>query len=79
MVILAAAAVLVMSACVAGALLVTPEPAAETGERVWMEFDLEPDDYELVCPLPDVVAMMEGGAPLSHLLHGMRHTFTVRN
>lgn len=54
-------------------------PPMSQGERVWMAFDLEPGDYELVCPLPDVVAMMEGGPPLSHLMHGMRQAFTVGN
>lgn len=54
-------------------------PPMSPGERVWMTFDLEPGDYELVCPLPDIVAMMAGGPPLSHMSQGMRHVFTVGN
>ncbi len=54
-------------------------PPMSPGERVWLEFDLEPGAYEVVCPLPDVIAIMSGGAPMSHLAHGMRHAFTVEN
>ena len=54
-------------------------PPMSPGERVWLEFDLEPGAYEVVCPLPDVAALMAGGPPLSHLEHGMRHAFTVEN
>jgi hypothetical protein len=49
------------------------------GERVWLAFDLEPGAYEVVCPLPDIAALMAGGPPLSHLVHGMRHAFAVEN
>ena len=54
-------------------------PPMSPGERVWITMDLEPGAYEVVCPLPDVAAIMAGGPPLSHLEHGMRHAFTVEN
>ena len=54
-------------------------PPMSPGERVWIELDLEPGAYELVCPLPDVTAFATGQEPLPHMLHGMRHGFTVEN
>jgi hypothetical protein len=54
-------------------------PPMSPGERVWIEMDLPPGEYQLLCPLPDVVAMAEGGEPLPHLLHGMQRRFTVEN
>jgi hypothetical protein len=54
-------------------------PPMSPGERVWLEIDLQPNNYELFCPLPDVAAMMNGGEPLPHLFHGMRHTFVAAN
>ena len=52
-------------------------PPMSPGERVWLEFDLEPGSYEVACPLPDVSAFATGEEPLPHLMHGMRHAFTV--
>jgi hypothetical protein len=54
-------------------------PPMSPGERVWMEIELGAGSYELICPLPDVAALAAGAPPLSHLLHGMRRTFTVAN
>ncbi len=54
-------------------------PPISPGERVWIEMDLTPGEYQLVCPLPDVVAMAEGDDPLPHLLHGMVRRFTVED
>lgn len=54
-------------------------PPMSPGERVWIEMDLPPGEYLMLCPLPDVVAMAEGGEPLPHLLHGMQRRFTVEN
>lgn len=54
-------------------------PPMSPGERVWLDFDLEPGAYEVACPLPDVAALMNGGPPLSHMEHGMRRAFTVEN
>lgn len=54
-------------------------PPMSPGERVWIEMDLPPGEYQLLCPLPDIVAMAEGGEPLPHLLHGMQRRFTVEN
>ena len=54
-------------------------PPMSPGERVWLAFDLEPGEYEVVCPLPDVASLMNGGPPMSHMDHGMRRAFTVVN
>jgi hypothetical protein len=54
-------------------------PPMSPGERVWIEFELEPGVYELLCPLPDVAALATGEEPLPHLIHGMRHAFTAGN
>ena len=55
------------------------KPPMSPGERVWLAFDLEPGSYEVVCPLPDVATLMDGGPPMSHIEHGMRRAFTVEN
>jgi hypothetical protein len=52
-------------------------PPMSPGERVWLAIELAPGKYEVVCPLPDLAALATGGEPLPHLLHGMRHAFTV--
>ncbi|MBP9656592.1 MAG: hypothetical protein KBD86_02085 [Candidatus Promineofilum sp.] len=54
-------------------------PPMSPGERVWVEMDLQPGQYQLVCPLPDLTAMVAGEEPMPHLLHGMMHMFTVEN
>lgn len=48
------------------------------GERVWMEVALEPGDYVVACPIPDLAALTSGGAPVSHLAHGMHSILTVK-
>lgn len=53
-------------------------PPMSENERIWMEFDLAAGTYDFVCPLPDVSAIAQGGEPVSHLLKGMRRTFTVK-
>jgi len=52
-------------------------PPISPGERVWIEMDLPPGEYLLLFPLPDLVAMAEGGEPMPHLLHGMQRMFSV--
>jgi hypothetical protein len=47
------------------------------GERVWLEFSLEPGSYVVACPIPDIAAMMNGGPPLPHMVHGMVRQLTV--
>ena len=49
------------------------------GERVWVEVNLQPGQYEVICPLPDLAAVADGGEPMPHLLHGMQHVFTVND
>jgi len=48
------------------------------GERAWLELSLEPGTYVSVCPIPDMVAMMNGEGPLPHMMHGMVRQFTVK-
>lgn len=48
------------------------------GERLWIEVDLQPGSYTLVCPLPDVAMMAQGGRPMTHAEHGMIKTITVK-
>lgn len=60
-------------------VLETGMPPMSAGERVWVEIDLQPGQYQLVCPLPDLAAMAAGQEPMPHLLHGMMHMFTVEN
>lgn len=43
------------------------------GERAWMDVDLPPGDYTVVCFLPDFAST----PPQSHLEHGMVRTLTV--
>lgn len=43
------------------------------GERAWMDVDLPPGDYTVVCFLPDFAS----DPPASHLEHGMVRTLTV--
>lgn len=52
-------------------------PPIGPGERVWIEVDLAPGTYTVICPLPDVAAMMQGEMPMSHADHGMHRTLTV--
>ena len=47
------------------------------GERVWLEFSLEPGSYVVACPIPDLVAMMNGEPPLPHMMKGMIQQLTV--
>ena len=46
-------------------------PPIGAGERVWLEFSLEPGEYLVGCPIPDVAAIFAGEMPLSHIEHGM--------
>ncbi|MCB9139930.1 MAG: hypothetical protein H6642_16425 [Caldilineaceae bacterium] len=48
------------------------------GERAWITVSLEPGTYAAICPLPDMVAMMNGGEPIPHMLQGMVRQFTVK-
>jgi hypothetical protein len=48
------------------------------GERVWLEFALEPGAYVVGCPVPDLTAFTSGAAPISHLAHGMHRILTVK-
>lgn len=43
------------------------------GERAWMEVDLPPGEYTVICFLPDFAS----DPPTSHLEHGMVRTLTV--
>lgn len=52
-------------------------PPISEGERVWLEFSLEPGTYVVGCPLPDLAAMMAGEQPMPHFLHGMYRVLTV--
>ena len=47
------------------------------GERAWMDVSFEPGTYVAVCPLPDMVAMMNGEEPVPHMMQGMIRQFTV--
>ena len=47
-------------------------------ERQWIEVDLKPGTYLVVCPLPDMAAMAAGGAPMSHAGHGMHKILIVK-
>ena len=42
----------------------------------WVEVDLEPGTYAIICFLPDLLAE-EGAEPMSHLQHGMVSLLTV--
>jgi len=53
-------------------------PPISEGERVWMAFELQPGEYLVICPLPDVEAMIEGREPMSHLQQGMHRVLTVK-
>lgn len=53
-------------------------PPISPGERMWLEFALEPGTYVAGCPIPDAEAIMAGTAPLSHLEHGMHRVLTVK-
>ena len=46
-------------------------PPIGVGERVWLEFSLEPGEYLVGCPIPDAAAIFAGEPPLSHIEHGM--------
>jgi len=46
------------------------------GQQQWVEVDLPPGTYVVVCPVPDVNAT--GGPPVSHLAHGMHKTLVVK-
>lgn len=48
------------------------------GERVWLEFALEPGEYLVGCPIPDMVAMLKGEAPKPHIAQGMHRLLTVK-
>jgi hypothetical protein len=48
------------------------------GERAWLEFTLEPGNYLVGCPIPDLQAIMAGSEPQSHLAHGMHRMLTVK-
>jgi hypothetical protein len=52
-------------------------PPIGAGERVWIETTLEPGEYLVGCPIPDIASLAAGGAPTSHFAHGMVHTLTV--
>lgn len=54
-------------------------PPLGEGERIWLEYSLEPGSYLVACPLPDMAAMMTGEMPMSHLEHGMHSELTVKN
>lgn len=54
-------------------------PPISSGERVWVETNMEPGSYIAACPLPDMSAIMAGGAPMSHLAHGMHRVVTVKS
>lgn len=45
-------------------------------ERQWVEIDLKPGPYVLLCPLPDMAA--KDGPPMSHAAHGMHKIITVK-
>ena len=52
-------------------------PPISPGERVWVKASMEPGTYVGACPLPDMAAIMAGGAPMSHLAEGMHRVLTV--
>jgi hypothetical protein len=45
------------------------------GERQWMELDLKPGTYLLICPLPD---FSKPGPPVPHIAHGMHKVLVVK-
>lgn len=47
------------------------------GERLWVDIDLAPGTYVLICPVPDLMAS-SGGPPKSHAEHGMHRTLVVK-
>lgn len=53
-------------------------PPISEGERVWVEFSLEPGEYMVACPIPDLAAIKAGGMPMSHLAQGMHRILTVK-
>ena len=68
--------------------LATPDPNAKVeviggispignGERNWMEIDLPPGNYTLICPLPDLTTMGKG-EPMMHVQEGMLKTIVVK-
>lgn len=52
-------------------------PPISPGERVWIETTLEPGEYLVGCPIPDIASLAAGGPPVSHFAHGMVHPLTV--
>jgi hypothetical protein len=52
--------------------IVAAWPPMSEGEQVWVDLDLPPGEYTVICTMPD----SKDGKP--HLAHGMMRTLTVR-
>ena len=53
-------------------------PPISEGERAWLSFELEPGEYLVICPIPDVAAMAAGEEPMAHVEKGMHRVLTVK-